>query len=84
MEKDKLKKELKKNWIKKNFPQISFVVILVLGLFVLAVASHKFMFIIMGILLGSISIFWGRNKMMIYPVQSQDNSLNFYNMQKTL
>lgn len=66
MDKSELKKQLKLQWIKNNIVLLLLITISTIGLFVLAIVFHKFMLVIAGILLGFISLFYGRNKMMIY------------------
>lgn len=66
MDKNELKKQLKLQWVKNNIAVLLMITIITIGLFVLAIVFHKFVLVIAGIVLGFVSFFYGRNKMMIY------------------
>lgn len=66
MDRSRLIKQLKMQWIKDNIVLILVLAAIIIGLFVFATIFHKFVLIIVGILLGFALLFYGRNKMMTY------------------
>lgn len=66
MDRSKLIKQLKMQWIRDNIVLILVLTTLIIGLFIFATIFHKFLLIIVGILIGFTLIFYGRNKMMTY------------------
>ena len=60
------KDDLRKKWLKNNWLKILFNSIVIVLFFVGAIIFNKFAFVILGIVYGFFSYFWGRNKMSAY------------------
>lgn len=58
--------KLRRKWLEMNWLAILLASIATMAFLIGAIIFHKIIFVIVGIVLGFTSLFWGRNKMMAY------------------
>ena len=61
--------KLRRKWVEMNRMAILLASIATMAFFIGAIIFHKIIFVIVGIVLGFTSLFWGNNKMMAYIEQ---------------